>query len=143
METKETKANVVSNEVKSAIKEIVNDSKLAKDSVKSKVLGVMYFVNQLNKLAKKNEFIDGVSLANFGKRVKALSNEKELFTARLFTPDSQGRASYIKQAKNIEKYIAKGYDKVSDTEYMQPVVLSLSGLLSAYTYLLKQAEKAK
>lgn len=78
METKVTKTNVVSNEVKSAIKEIVNDSKLAKDSVKSKVLGVMYFVNQLNKLAKKNEFIDGVSLSNFGKRVKSLSNEKEL-----------------------------------------------------------------
>lgn len=143
METKVTKTNVVSNEVKSAIKEITTDSKLAKESVKSKVLGIMYFVNQLNKLAKKNEFIDGVNLANFGKRVKALSNEKDFFTAKLFTPDSQSRASYIKTAKNVDKYVAKGYDKVSDTEYRQPVVLSLSGLISAYTYLLKQAEKTK
>lgn len=139
METKVTKTNVVSN----AIKEITADSKLAKESVKSKVLGIMYFVNQLNKLAKKNEYIDGVSLANFGKRVKTLSNEKDFFTAKLFTPDSQNRASYIKTAKNVDKYVAKGYDKVSDTEYRQPVVLSLSGLISAYTYLLKQAEKTK
>ena len=138
METTKILTNEVTN-VK-ALNECVKGAKL---DVKNTNLGIMYFVNQLNKLAKKNEFIEGVNLLEFGKRVQDYSKEKDFFTARVFTPDSANRPCVKKVAKNIEKPKTKGFDIVSENEYLQPITLSLVGLLNAYASLLKVDAKAK
>lgn len=125
------------------VKALNECAKGAKLDVKSTNLGIMYYVNQLNKLAKKNEFIEGVNLFEFGKRVQEYSKEKDLFTARVFTPDSANRPCFKKVAKNIEKPKTKGFDIVSENEYLQPITLSLVGLINAYSALLKVDAKAK
>lgn len=72
-------------------------AKGAKQEIKS--LSPMYYVNQLNKLAKRNEFIEGVNLRDLGNMVKQHSGERDLFTLRVFVPDYQGRPCYIAKYK--------------------------------------------
>ena len=74
-----------------------NAAKGANQEIKS--LSPMYYVNQLNKLAKKNEFVEGVNLRDLGNMVKQQSGERDLFTLRVFSPDYQGRPCYIAKYK--------------------------------------------
>ena len=130
-------------------------TKGAKEEIKS--LSPMYYVNQLNKLAKKNEFVDGVNIRDLGNMVKQISGERDLFTLRVFSPDYQGRPCYIAKYKG-EQPIAefadgsvicdeKGYElRIAERESKEgatieivtyrAVTLSLSGMIAAYRAVL-------
>lgn len=110
-------------------------AKAAKSEIKS--LSIMYYVNQLNKLARKNEFLEGVNIAELGRELKKHTGEKDLFTAKCFKKDTAGRACLVTISKRMPKW---GVDLIRTTPdgftYLKPVQLSLTGLLSAYRAIL-------
>lgn len=127
-----------------------NATKGAKQEIKS--LSYMYFVNQLNKLARKNEFVDGVNLRDLGNMVKQHSAQRDLFTLRVFTPDYQGRPCYIAKYKGdmTARDLMHG-DIITDDRGNEIRIsnnnpetlviyrvcpLSLSGMISAYRAIL-------
>ena len=126
-------------------------AKGAKQEIKS--LSYMYFVNQLNKLAKKNEFVEGVNIRDLGNMLKQHSGERDLFTLRVFLPDYQGRPCYIAKYKG-DQYTAqdlmsgdiitdeRGNEiRISAADPEQLVIyracsLSLSGMITAFRAIL-------
>lgn len=72
-------------------------AKGANQEIKS--LTHIYYVNQLNKLARKNEFVNGTNIRNLGNMVKQHSGERDYFTLHVFTPDYLGRPCYIAKYK--------------------------------------------
>lgn len=127
-----------------------------------KGMGVMYYVNQLNKLAKKNDFVNNVNIKELGQMLQAYTHTKELFTARCFVPDLLGRPCYpstfAKYKGNVpvcelmdgsvivedgkELFISKDGSHIV---VRKSVTLSLTGLISAYRAILapvaKEADK--
>jgi len=127
-----------------------NTVKGAKQEIRT--LSYLYFVNQLNKLAKRNEFVDGVCIAELGKMLQQYSGEKQLFTLRVFSPDYMGRPCYVTKYKgeHSAQELAHG-DIVTDEKgnelrisasnpdelvTYRAVSLSLSGLITAYRAVL-------
>lgn len=95
--------NQVVNSSAAAAQQVTNRAALntatkgAKQEIKS--LSPMYYVNQLNKLSRKNEFVDGVNIADLGKMLKQVHSERDPFTLRVFTPDYLNRPCYIAKYK--------------------------------------------
>lgn len=54
----------------------------------------MYYVNALNRLANKNEYMDNTNLRDLRAMYCAVSGEEQ-FSLRMFTPDYLGRPCYI------------------------------------------------
>lgn len=54
----------------------------------------MYYVNVLNRMSKKNEYMDDVNLHDLQRMYCAVSGEKQ-FSLRMFTPDYLGRPCVI------------------------------------------------
>lgn len=54
----------------------------------------LYFVNVLNRMANKNEYMDNTNLRDLRAMYCAVSGEKQ-FSLRMFTPDYLGRPCYI------------------------------------------------
>ena len=108
----------------------------ARKEIKS--LSHLYFVNQLNKLAKKNEFLQGVNLNEFGKMLQSVTSEKDLFTLKCFEKDLFGVPSYVKTRK-VKKSGAFMIDEtITERKQVKP---SLTGLLSAYRDILAPVAK--
>ena len=124
------------------------NTKGARQEIKS--LSLLYFAHQLNKLAFKNQFIEGINIKALGKDLRAnlskdlFVNNKDLFTVKCFTKDSRGRACYIAHSKKCPKW---GMDITNITpqgwDYLRPVTLSLSGLISAYKFILMPYAREK
>ena len=109
-------------------------------------LNIMYFVNQLNKLARKNEYCEAVNVREFGQRVKdyAIGQGIELsandyFTAKLFTLVN-GRSCYKHTAhKKASGAFAIDIDVIT----WKHVTMTLQGLISAYKYIMSAEAKAE
>lgn len=124
-------------------------AKAAKNEVKS--LSIMYFVNQLNKLAKRNEYVNGVNVRQLGKLLQQYAGTKELFSAYAFERDFAGRPSVVAAYNGDvdtnglhygDIVTDKGrelriYDSGDGVVIYKPVALSLPGLISAYKEVLK------
>ena len=122
----------------------------AKAEIKTAKSSPMYFVNVLNKLARKNEYVSATNLHELGAKVRyaAILQGKEVptsapFNLYVFTKDFRGRVCYKKHANTMPKW---GVEIVSITEngfdYLQPVTMSECGFISAYKYVLSAAAKA-
>lgn len=126
----------------------------AKNEIRS--MSIMYYVNQLNKLARKNEFVEGVNIKDLGVLVKSFSGEKDLFTARVFSKDVNGRPCYIAAYKGSvqvadlihgeiitekECELRVSADEQRVVVY-KPVQMSLTGLIAAYKAVLQPVAAA-
>ena len=122
----------------------------AKAEIKTAKSSPMYFINALNKLARKNEYVNATNLHELGAKVRyaAILLGKEVSTSApfnlyVFTKDFRGRVCYRKHSATMPKWgleivsiSAKGF------EYLQPVTMSECGFVSAYKYVLSAAAKA-
>lgn len=119
-------------------KEFTSNVVAAKAEVRNAQSNIMYWVNQLNKLARKNEFCDGVNIRALGKLVRAKvvdagHDVKDLFSAYLFTRGIDGRAGYTYTHRVLAGQRYAISEKITD---WRPVTLSLSGLITAYQRIL-------
>lgn len=124
-----------------------------------KSLSPLYYVNQLNKLSKRNEFVDGVNISALGKMLRQIHTEKDAFTLKVFTPDYLGRPCYIRNYKGedvtmcdvIDGAIAcdnKGNEVRISSDGSRLVVyravsLSLSGMIQGFRAILNDAAAAQ
>lgn len=124
-----------------------------------KKLSPLYYINQLNKLSKKNEFVDGVNIAALGKMLRQIHTEKDAYTLKVFTPDYLGRPCYIRNYKGedvtmsdvIDGAIAcdnKGNEVRISSDGSRLVVyravsLSLSGMIQGFRAILNDAAAAQ
>lgn len=131
--------------------ELSNVANNANNDVKK--LNHMYFVNQLNKLARKNEYCENTNILELGKMARNFAIDKgfELkngtyYSLYLFKKDSLGRPCVTKTSKTCPKF---GVDLVNiepnKWTYLQPIALSLSGVIMATKKVLgvdaKKADK--
>jgi hypothetical protein len=121
----------------------------AKAEIKTAKSSPMYYVNVLNKLARKNEYVNAVNLHELGAKVRyaAILLGKEVptnapFNLYVFTKDFRGRVCYLKHSNNMPKWgleivsiSAKGF------EYLCPVTMSENGFVTAYKYILSASAK--
>lgn len=97
-------------------------AKAAADSVKS--VSIMYAINEANKLARKNAYVDNVDMAAFGRLVKSWAKDNNLpeynglFSAYMFT-NVNGVACY---KKSVHKKASEAYAVAVDIETWQPVL---------------------
>lgn len=131
-----TKVNI---RVESKVKSINAHAKDAKVALKKR--GLMYYINELNRLARKNEYIDNTSLLALGKDVREYCTSvgidvrpNQWFDARVFTL-VEGKSCY-KHTKHVKEsgYFAQTEDIITWKE----VRLSENGLINAYRYILAQ-----
>lgn len=124
-----------------------------------KSLSPLYYVNQLNKLSKRNEFVDGVNIAALGKMIRQIHTEKDAFTLKVFTPDYLGRPCYIRNYKGEDVNFSDLCDGsiVCDNKgneirisangqsliVYRAVSLSLSGMIQGYRAVLCDAAAAQ
>ena len=74
----------------------------------------MYYVNVLNRMARKNEYMDNVNMRDLQRMYCAVSGERE-FTLRMFTPDYMGRPCVIAKYKGERTAAELGHgDIVTD-----------------------------
>lgn len=121
-----------------------------------KKMSIMYYVNQLNKLAKRNEFVDNVNIKDLGKMLQQHTGEKELFTARCFTKDIYNRPCTVvayKGSVTIAELLHGEIVTDKDRELrvsedgesivvFKPVQMSLTGLIAAYKAILQPVAAA-
>lgn len=121
----------------------------AKAEIKAAKSSPMYFVNVLNKLARKNEYVNATNLHELGAKVRyaAILLGKEVptvvpFNLYVFTKDYNGRVCYRKHSKTMPKW---GVEIVSISasgfDYLCPVTMSENGFVTAYKYVLSAAAK--
>lgn len=148
MKTNELKTNELSKAVKNDIKKV----------------SAFYFVNELNKLAKKNEFCENVNIAELSNRLKTIHNERYGFNVNVLTKDYKGRfctTSKIKAEKvmpvnegiNIETGFELMVDAKTGFELMvdennnyiicRPIAPTLIAYINAFVQVVRRAEKAK
>lgn len=139
-------ATIFNSNVTNNFSTLCNTVKGANTEVKTAKCNIMYYVNQLNKLARKNEFVDGVNVKELGKLVRnyALNKGYEIpvnapYNAYLFYKGVNGVSGYTKTHK-VKANSAFCIDIVV-TDFV-PVVLSESGLINAYKYILGIDAKA-
>lgn len=146
-------ASVINNSKCETNKAALNQ--IAKGAIQEiKSLSPLYFVNQLNKLAKKNEFIEGVNISVLGKMLQQIHGEKQLFTLHVFTPDYLGRPCYLRKYKGEDVTFADLCDGaiVCDAKgneirlsvdnqlvVYRAVTLSLSGMIQGFRAILSAA----
>lgn len=145
METKNNNNGMNYSEFKTA-------AKGAKIEVTVYTKNPLRIVHTLNKLAKRNEWIDGIDLKKIGEEAKKHFGTSDYFTLYPFRKDCLCRICYEKtiKAASINRIREQGFDFVStDKEkavYLHPVTLTENGVLSAYLYMLRPsiiaAEKA-
>lgn len=134
----------------SSRKQLATTAAAARNDVKN--VSIMYYVNQLNKLARKNEFVENENVRALGVLLKAQTGEKDLFTARVFQKDYSGRPCVVSDYRGTAVSVAdlqhgdvctdKGKEirlsATGDTLVLyRPVSLSLPGLVSAYKLYLQ------
>ena len=118
-------------------------AKQAKQEVKN--VSIMYYVNQLNKLARKNEYCDAVNVREFGEKVREYTfsqgielKQGEFFTAYLF--EKIDGVSYYKKTTYRRKSARFAVDTTIICSFA--VRLSLTGVIDAYKAILQpQARK--
>ena len=141
--------SVFSNKVANNMQTLNATATGAKNEIKSAKSSPMYFVNILNKLARKNELVNATNLRELGAKVRyaAILQGKEIptsapFNLYVFTKDFKGRVCYKKHANTMPKF---GLEIVSISEngfeYLCPVTMSESGFVTAYKYILAAAAK--
>ena len=122
------------------VKNVRNNHKQAKEAVSG--LGVMYYVNQLNKLARKNEYLNAEDVRAFGKDVKAYCEamgitvkENCWFDARVFVlVDGVSCYKIVKHVTPKSGYFAIEEDIVT----CKKVTLTLKGVLAAFKAVVVQ-----
>jgi len=141
--------SVFSNKVANNMQTLNATTTGAKNEIKSAKSSPMYFVNILNKLARKNEFVNATNLHELGAKVRyaAILQGKEVptntpFNLYVFTKDFKGRVCYRKHSNTMPKW---GIEIVSISEtgfeYLCPVVMTESGFVTAYKCVLAAAAK--
>ena len=142
--------SVFNNKVANNLQSLNTTAVGAKAEIKTAKSSPMYFVNALNKLARKNEYVNATNLHELGAKVRyaAILLGKEVptnapFNLYVFTKDFRGRVCYTKHSNTIPKW---GLEIVAISEsgfdYLQPVTMSECGFISAYKYVLSAAAKA-
>lgn len=129
-------------------KQLNETTAAASNDIKS--MSIMYYVNQLNKLARKNEFVNDTNIKDLGKMLQQHTGEKDLFTARCFTKDINGRSCTIANYKGDISPVELIHGEIvtdkgnelrlsADGENVvmfKPVQMSLTGLITAYKAIL-------
>ena len=115
-------------------------------------MSIMYYVNQLNKLARKNEYVENTNIRDLGVMLQKHTGDKDLFTARVFVKDYNGRPCVISGYKGTAVSVAdlqhgdvctdKGKEirlsaNGDGLVVYRPVTMSLPGLVSAYKMYLQ------
>ena len=135
-------------------RELTATKKGAKVEVKTAEKSPMYHVNNLNRLAKKNEYVKGECIKDLGMKVRylAIMQGKEVstltpFNLYVFERDHiANRVCYRKHSKTMPKW---GVEIVSISEdgfeYLCPVKMTDNGFIDAYHAILakyaKEADK--
>lgn len=117
----------------------------AKSEVKS--LSIMYYVNQLNKLARKNEYCESTNVRELGDLVRAFCKDNcnidlkngEFFSAYLF--DKINGVSFYKVTTHKKQSSAFAIN--IDIVTYKAVTLSLYGVINAFKAVLAPTAKAE
>lgn len=141
--------SVFSNKVANNMQTLNATATGAKNEIKSAKSSPMYFINILNKLARKNELVNATNLHELGAKVRyaAILQGKEVptntpFNLYVFTKDFKGRVCYKKHANTMPKYGVEIVSiSVTGFEYLCPVTMSETGFVTAYKYVLAAAAK--
>ena len=101
----------------------------------------MYFVNQLNKAAKKNEFIENVDIRELQK-VYCAAFGRDAFALYDFTKGENGAPHVEKTAKKrpAEKYTITDEGE-NGFKYLCPISPTLAAYLRAFQYICKPYTK--
>lgn len=135
-------------------------SKIAANAKKDlKKINPFYYVNELNKLAKKNEFCESVNLKNLQSRCKELHNGRYGFDVSLFAKDFANRFCTCKKVAISEipfsvqdalygdilaingKEVRFSDDGFYAIIYV-PISLSLAGFITAFQKVVTKKENA-
>lgn len=146
------------NEKKYTNVQNLNDvAKNAKKDLQS--VSRMYFINQLEKLRKKNEFVNNTNIAELGKIAQRFTKDvrnidhKNAFTLYIFPVDRFGNSCYICTSKRVpaHKYDVIGYSDKGVWQYLKPIdnlktlpqfVDAIKSILRPYCKDLDALEKA-
>ena len=121
-------------------KVVSNDYKGAKSEVKKTKESIMYFVNILNKLYRKNEYANNTNLKEFAKdfRLYCIENGIDVSTKAPFNAYVFTKVNGIVCYKHTKHVTTKsGYFAIAeDIVTWKKVTLTESGVLSAYKHLI-------
>lgn len=141
--------SVFNNKVANNMQTLNTTATGAKAEIKTAKSSPMYFINALNKLARKNELVNATNLHELGTKVRyaAILLGKEVptsapFNLYVFERDFSGRVCYRKHSATMPKW---GVEIVSISasgfDYLCPVTMSENGFVTAYKYVLAAAAK--
>lgn len=101
----------------------------------------MYFINQLNKAAKKNEYIENVDIKELQK-IYCSAFSRDAFTLYDFIKGDNGTPHIEKTAKKhpAEKYIITD-ESEKGFKYLCPIAPTLPSYLRAFQYICKAYTK--
>ena len=115
----------------------------AKLEIKEKRQSIMYFVNILNREAKKNAEIEGVNLKELSLKVQRFARLQGFETATGFNAYLFTKVNNVSCYKKVtHRKQGAAFAISEDIVTWQPVKLSEIGLINAYLYILGQAAKA-
>lgn len=121
-------------------KVVNNDYKGAKSEVKQTKQSIMYFVNILNKLYRKNEYASNTNLREFAKdfRLYCIEHGIDVSTQAPFNAYVFSRINGVVCYKHTKHVTTKtgAFAIAEDIVTWRKVTLTESGVLSAYKHLI-------
>lgn len=119
---------------------VSNDYKGAKNEIKQTKQSIMYFVNTLNKLYRKNEYAGNTNLKEFAKdfRLYCIEHGIDVSTKAPFNAYVFKKINGVVCYKHTKRTSTKSgyYAIVEDIVTWKKVTLTESGVLSAYKHLI-------
>ena len=121
-------------------KVVNNDYKGAKSEIKQTKQSIMYFVNTLNKLYRKNEYAGNTNLRAFAKdfRLYCIENNIDVSTKAPFNAYVFTRVNGVVCYKHTKRVNTKSgaFAIAEDIVVWKKVTLTENGVLSAYKHLI-------
>ena len=139
------KQNIFNEKIANNYANLMTTAKAAANEIKTAKSSIFYFIRLFNKLARKNEFVEGTNLLELGKKARNWAilhgyelKKDELFTAYLFT-NVNGVSCY---KKTLHKKASSAFCTDIDIIIWQDVKLTDNGVISAIKYVLGVDAKA-
>lgn len=134
---------------------VMEVGKQAKQAIKN--IKPFYFINELNKLAKRNEYVDEVSIKELQSRCKQLHTNRYGFDACLLAKDFANRfctickadatTAIINDLQHTDIVLMKGCEVrlTGDNEIViyKPIAQSLNAYISAFVSVVRGVERAQ
>lgn len=151
-------------EINTASKRVNNEFKTAKSDLKN--VSPFFFINQLNKLAKANEYCEHINIkecsdtisgifgtkgfsadvlhkeplfGNFANLVKIPSNVETATITRIVSEENEGIIEVTTTNKNTNKTTTKEYARYNETLMFAPITPSLVGYINAFQKRVKES----